>query len=552
MTFAIRACLASAIVASAFDLGGTAQAQGWFGRSYDDEPPQRVYRERRVYDSEDAQLQRRMRYYSRDAVARRNASRPRRAAPEPEEREGGGFLERLFGGGRQQEERSDWRARADPGTVEVRPQPRKPRRRPPSATEARQTPPPAAAAAGAVVGAAAAPVAGALAPVAGALAAVAPDSDPAAASPPPTAPVAPTTFVAVIGDSVADGLAAGLQEGFADAPELAVKRITKPNSGAVRDDYFDFVKESEKALEAGPVTYAVFNLGVNDRQPFLDMRKEAPLSDEWRKRYSSRLDAMFAPFKLRKIPIYWVGLAASVSRRATADHIAINALARERVEASGGTYVDVWEGFVDEDGLYAESGPLLDGQIGRLRLDDGVHFSKVGARKLAHYVEQEIRKVFQPKTATPEAVVAAPPSDVAPPEAAPGPAAEKPRPVSSPLLVLTAPRRTPGAMLAAAAPAVPARDASAAAARVLVTGEAPAAETGRLDDYRWPGSEPLKSGSPKPDTGAARPAPETGASAEAKSASSPVAPSPEPPAPAPAAPPESLLDPRPTAVQPTR
>lgn len=537
MTSAIRAFLALAIVASAVGLGDSAQAQGWFGRSYDEEPPrrsERVYRERRVYESEDANLQRRMRYYSRDAVARRNADRPRRSRPETEEREGAGFFQRLFGG-RSEEQDRGWRARADPGAVEVRPPPRRPRRRPaPPPMEARQPAPPNAAPAAAVV------------PPAGAVAAVPPGGDPAAAQPPGPAPlVAPTTFVAVIGDSVADSLAAGLQEGFADAPELAVKRVTKPNSGLVRDDYFNFVEEIEKAFAAGPINYAVFDVGVNDRQPFLDMRKEPPFSDEWRKRYVARLDAMLAPFKERKVPIYWVGLAASGSRRATADHIALNALARERVEAAGGTYVDVWEGFVDEDGLYAESGPLLDGQIGRLRMDDGVHYSKAGARKLAHYVEQEIRKVFQPKAATPDPEMAAIQTDVAPADAPPNPAAEKPRPVSSPLLVLTAPRRAPAGALAAASPTIPARDASAAATRVLVNGEAPDAETGRMDDYRWPGAE-----QPKPAAAAAPPSPPAGASAEAKPAApTPKDPAPEVKPPAETAPPGTLLDPRPTADQ---
>ncbi|RXF73426.1 SGNH/GDSL hydrolase family protein [Hansschlegelia zhihuaiae] len=509
---------ALAAVASFLVMDGDARAQGWFGRSYDDSPPrgERVYRERRRVDDDDY-FERRTRYYSRDAVARRNAERRggvRREEAEP--RRQPGFFERLFGGGRDEEEDSSWRARADPGAVEVRPKVRRPRRRPPPPpVEAARPPAPAAPGAPAVAG-------------------VPPAGDPAgqAAAPPP-APVEPTTFVAVIGDSIADGLAAGLQEGFADAPELQVKRFTKPNAGLVRADYHDFVAEARKAIESGPITYAVFDVGVNDRQPFLDIRREPPLSDEWKKRYAERIDAMLAPFKERKIPIYWVGLAASGNRRATADHIAINAIARERVEAAGGTYVDVWEGFVDEDGVYAEVGPQLDGQIGRLRMDDGVHYSKAGARKLAHYAEQEIRKVFQPKPATPDPAVAAI-SPEAGPNAAQPPAAEQPRPISSPVMVLTAPRRSQGGALAAATPLpVPARDASASAARVLVNGEAPEADPGRMDDHRWPGAE-----SPKPQPASVESKPVAPATAEAK------------PEPEQLSAPPSITDPRPMAEQP--
>ena len=39
-------------------------------------------------------------------------------------------------------------------------------------------------------------------------------------------------------------------------------------------------------------------------------------------------------------------------------------------------------------------GPDFEGQIRRLRAGDGVHFTRAGARKLAHYVEREIRRVM--------------------------------------------------------------------------------------------------------------------------------------------------------------
>lgn len=519
-------CATAALIAAASFLASAphAAAQGWFS-----DRSERANVDRRYRDADDAYFERRLRYYRRDNVARREAMR---RDDEDEGRRGGmNFFQRLFGG-RQQEEDSGWRGGRDAGAVEVRPKPRKPpRRRPPPAVVT--APPP--------VGVATAP-AGAV-PVDPALVGAAPGA--AVVAPPPAGPVAPTAFVMVIGDSIADGLAGGLEEGFADTPEIAVKRVAKANSGLVREDYFDFVKETRKALDAGPATYAVFDVGVNDRQPFLDARKDAPLSDEWKRRYAVRIDAMLAPFKERRIPIYWVGLAPSESNRATTDHVAINALAKERVEAANGTYVDVWEGFVDDDGDYAEFGLKLDGQMGRLRLDDGVHFSKAGARKLAHYVEQEIRKVFQPKPVTPDAMMAA----VAPQPGAesapqPGPAAEKPRPIASSVLVLTAAQRAPNGSLAASPIAVPARDASESAARVLVKGEAPEADPGRLDDHRWPDAAPAKrEGGASALLDQARPpepAPEAKAASEAK-----VSPEAKPlPAP-------RVIDPR-QAAQPAR
>ncbi|HEY0293151.1 MAG TPA: hypothetical protein VGC51_12625 [Hansschlegelia sp.] len=464
-----------ALVAGA-ELSGAspAWAQDYYRRYYDEAPPSYSDRARRQRADDDGA------YYDR----RQRLVRQERRIPDQAERRRSGFsipfLERLFGrsGSSDDDDSSGWGARRDPGAVEVRPPPRTIRRRPP-ATEARTPPQP-------------------------------PPLPPNVVAAPVEPPPPATTFVAVIGDAIADELAGGLEEAFADTPDVAVRRHVKPNGGLVRADYFDFVQEAQKALADDRIAYAVIDVGVNDRQPFTDGPRLAPLSDEWMKRYAARVDALLALFKAHGTPVYWVGLAPSESLRASSDHTALNALIKERVEAAGGTYVDVWEGFVDEDGAYEAEGPQLDGQIGRLRLDDGVRFSKAGARKLAHYVEREIRKVYKPKAPSADAIAGAvaPEGDPQSPLAPGTIQMARPRPLSSPLVVLTAPRRAENGALAAAALAIPARDASPDAERVLVNGESPDAEPGRLDDHRWPGGEAKKPETPEaPKPSSASPQP---------------------------------------------
>src|SRR5205085_769884 len=100
----------------------------------------------------------------------------------------------------------------------------------------------------------------------------------------------------------------------------------------------------------------------------------------------------------------------------------LNDLYRGRAEKAGITYIDVWDGFVDESNNYNNYGPDVEGQTRRLRSGDGAHFTRAGARKLAHYVEREIRRVMmanvpvatplpqepEPDTKAPAAVAAAP------------------------------------------------------------------------------------------------------------------------------------------------
>ena len=84
----------------------------------------------------------------------------------------------------------------------------------------------------------------------------------------------------------------------------------------------------------------------------------------------------------------WVGLPAVRGPKSTSDMSYLDELYRERAEKAGIDYVDIWDGFVDEQGRYAVQGPDFEGQIRRLRTPDGVHFTKAGAVKLASYVDQ--------------------------------------------------------------------------------------------------------------------------------------------------------------------
>ena len=117
-------------------------------------------------------------------------------------------------------------------------------------------------------------------------------------------------------------------------------------------------------------------------------------TEEWAEHYTKRIDATIAALKSAGVPVFWVGLPSIRGPKSTSDMQYLNDLYRARAEKAGITYIDVWDGFVDESGRFAVQGPDFEGQIRRLRASDGVHFTKAGARKLAHYLEREIRRVM--------------------------------------------------------------------------------------------------------------------------------------------------------------
>ena len=206
-------------------------------------------------------------------------------------------------------------------------------------------------------------------------------------------------------------------------------------------------------------------------------------SEKWGELYSRRVDEMIGVLKSKGVPVFWVGLPSIRGSRATSEMVYLNDLYRGRAEKAGITYIDIWDGFVDKSNTYNNYGPDLEGQTRRLRSGDGAHFTRAGARKLAHYAEREIRRMMASVTpvATPLPQEPEPDTKAPPTAAAPG---LPPRPAASPIMSLTAPKGA-GETLLGATP-VRATTADSVVTRVLVKGEPLEAPAGRADDFTWP------------------------------------------------------------------
>jgi hypothetical protein len=100
--------------------------------------------------------------------------------------------------------------------------------------------------------------------------------------------------------------------------------------------------------------------------------------------------------------------------RASAEMVRVNEILRESVERNGGTYVDIWPGFVDDENHYTQTGPDVNGQPSRLRASDGVLFTRAGARKAAHFADAAIKRLIDEK-GTSNAVAAIPANPTTPP-----------------------------------------------------------------------------------------------------------------------------------------
>ena len=314
------------------------------------------------------------------------------------------------------------------------------------------------------------------------------------------APVQANYYIDIVGDSLGVSAAEGLSDAFADKPEVAIVDRSRDASGLVRDDYFSWSKAAGDLIAGtDKIDLVVVMLGINDDQV---MRVGAdtlePLSERWVDRYGERVEALVTKFRSAHITLLWVGLPPMRSERLNADVVKLNQIYRERVERAGGKFIDIWDAFANQSGQYDAYGPNVDGQNAKLRGVDGIHFTKAGARKVAHFLELEIHRYLDKNKPAPE--VATLPPDIE--QAADDINAQIRREMSAPSLKGPASVQGPSKQLAGPIVSLTARPLSAEGKltgpevrhiaqipdvnRVLVRGEPMNSRSGRADDFSWP------------------------------------------------------------------
>lgn len=299
-------------------------------------------------------------------------------------------------------------------------------------------------------------------------------------------------YVVVMGDTMAEQLSQGLADEFVtERPEVAIVKKTRTNTGFVRADVYDWTAQASALLAKEKATAIVVLLGINDRQVLRDSDGAHEFrSDRWREIYGKRVEDFLNKLKEKNVPIFVVGLPPVRSPKMSLDAAYINEILSERTRKIGGYYIDVWDGFVAENGDFMATGPALDGQTRRLRASDGVHFTKAGQRKLAHYAERELVRLFdsRPGRSSPDAV----PGQPQQPQPSVGQPAPNVKPVAGPVVPLSQITSTGGGVLlgapgsASSATKVNLPTTDPSLARTLVEGRPVEPVAGRADDFRWP------------------------------------------------------------------
>ena len=198
----------------------------------------------------------------------------------------------------------------------------------------------------------------------------------------------------VIGDYLAEGLLVGLSDALSGETRLQLQRRHRPFATLGRVDIEDDAKALDELIAKEKIHIAVIMLGMADRGGIrlANGRRLAVGQGDWRTQYGARVDRIVRALRRRGVAVYWVGLPITRRSDWNEDVEGLNEVFRERALSNGARYIDAFKDSADENGQFSDRGPDITGKVVRLRDPEGYDFTPAGYRKLAFFIERQMKR----------------------------------------------------------------------------------------------------------------------------------------------------------------
>jgi hypothetical protein len=200
--------------------------------------------------------------------------------------------------------------------------------------------------------------------------------------------------IAVIGDSLADGIWGGLYRKLYRDKRFCVHRGAKNSVGFAASDLLDPL---DRAFEAGPVDAVVMMIGANDRRGIYaaDGKLAAAYhSPQWPAVYRARVDTFVDSVIAHSVPLVWVLLPVMRDAGWDDDCRQINGIISEAADGRPLVATVATRPLtLDPDGKYAAYLKDAKGQQRLVRDSDGIHFTDYGYDMIAGRVLAKLNEV---------------------------------------------------------------------------------------------------------------------------------------------------------------
>jgi uncharacterized protein len=186
--------------------------------------------------------------------------------------------------------------------------------------------------------------------------------------------------VAVIGDSLSQGLGPAIERGL-NPSVVRVLSLGRQSTGLSREDYFNWEAGMRQIVEEFRPDLVFVMLGSNDAQAQISRDGTSiPVgSAQWVEGYRERAANLLREATRAGTHVVWVGIPIVEERQRWDFYRRVNDIYRDVASADPlGTYVDTWTPFEGRDGGYTTFGRNERGDLVEVRASDGVHFTPSG------------------------------------------------------------------------------------------------------------------------------------------------------------------------------
>ncbi len=226
--------------------------------------------------------------------------------------------------------------------------------------------------------------------------------------------------IMVIGDSQAQGIAAGLQWLYRRDPTHRVLDRSKISTGLTSRSVYDWPAAVHTLAANETADVAVIMFGANDRPPVrVDGHVDAGLLQSFQAVYSARVRDIVQTLTHAHIAVIWVGHPIVRDPAYAEDMVLLNRIFSDAAVPAGAVFMPLWDTFLGPDHGYSAYGPGIDGQTVRLRADDGVHLTTAGYQIAAKQLQPLIDASAPSQAGGHATASAAAPATVQPPAANP-------------------------------------------------------------------------------------------------------------------------------------
>lgn len=203
----------------------------------------------------------------------------------------------------------------------------------------------------------------------------------------------PTPKVLFAGDSMMQGVAPMVISRLRkDFPKGVFIDASKPSTGLASRRYFDWPAKIREESSRHGIQVIVMFLGPNDPWDIFEEKKRYVFpSESWEEKYRNRVDNILEFAAASGIRVIWIGLPVMRDERIQQGAKIENRIFQDEAKKYKFDYLSTEDLLGSLDEPYTKY--IEDPEKGKLavRLDDGVHFTKLGLRLISSRVGERLR-----------------------------------------------------------------------------------------------------------------------------------------------------------------